>query len=161
MKLKLTPKLTLIFVLFAAALMGVVNALIYNSGRKALESAAIAELEFIAGEKQAALDAWLNEGRNDIMALAADPVILAETSALLSNQETKSTSRSIHNRLVDGFRPRVESGEFLAVLLLDPKTGKVLVATDPAEMGKSKRDRSYFQEENAVPILRRSILPMN
>ena len=153
MKLRLTPKLTLIFVLFAAALLGVVNALIYNSGRNALERAAINELESIAGEKQAALDAWLNEGRSEIVALAADPVILSETSVLLSNQANESTLRSIHNKFVDGFQPRVELGEFLAVLLLDPKTGKVLVASDPAEEGRSKSDRSYFREGKRGPYI--------
>ena len=153
MKLKLTPKLTLIFVLFAAALLGVVNMLVYNSGQTALEAAAIAELESIAEEKQAALDAWLNEGQNDIVALAADPVIPAETAALLTNQANEATRRSIHNKLIDDFLPRVKSGEFRAVLLLDPTAGKVLVATNPAEEGKPKGDRSYFEMGKHGPFI--------
>ena len=43
-RLTITPKLTLIFVLFAALLLAVVSLLAYTSGSTSLQSAAVSEL---------------------------------------------------------------------------------------------------------------------
>ena len=146
MNLRLTPKLTLIFVLFAAALLIAVNILGYSVGQSSLKQAAIDELESTAGEKQAALEAWLDRRLHGIEALAADPIVVQETSALVAMPSNSAAVSGRRKTLLEEFEPRISSGEFLVVLLLDPQTGKVLMATDPEEEGKSRSDRPYFLE---------------
>jgi PAS domain S-box-containing protein len=146
MKLRLTPKLTLIFVLFAAALLIAVNLLGYSVGQASLKQAAIDELESTAGEKQAALETWLDRGLHSIEALAASPIVLEETSALAAAPSKSAEGSVRRNTLLEEFEPRISSGEFLVVLVLDPQTGKVLMASDPEEEGKSRGDQPYFLE---------------
>ena len=143
--MKLTPKLTLIFVIFAALLLIVVDILIYNSGHNALEAAAVAELEATAGEKKAALGAWADHKESDIQALAHDPTVIQFVNSLVRAPTLESFNRN-RNELIKELEPRIRNHDFLVVMLLDPKSGTVLVATDPEEEGKPRNDRSYFLE---------------
>jgi len=79
---RLTPRLTLTLVMYAAVLLAVVALLAYNSGQASLRSATISELLSTAIEKQGALDAWVQEKRQDITLLAADPATVAMAEAL-------------------------------------------------------------------------------
>jgi PAS domain S-box-containing protein len=146
MNLKLTPKLTLIFVAFAAILLMAVNAIVYNIGQNTLEAAAIAELESTAAEKVYALNTWADDKQRDIFSLSINPSVANHASLLLGGSLSSSQANQVHDRLVGELQTRVRSTEFLAVLLLDPQTGKVIVSTDPEEEGKSRSDRTYFQE---------------
>src|SRR5690242_1075372 len=146
MTLRLTPKLTLIFVLFAAVLLIAVDFLAYSSGRKALEAAATAELESTAGEKEATLAAWVEEKKSDIQALADDPVLIGRASILSTVSPKSAAANDIHDRLIEQFMPRIRGHEFTVAMLLNPQTGQVVVATDPGEEGKSRGDRPYFLE---------------
>ncbi len=62
-RLNITPKLTLIFVLFATVLLAVVSLVTYTSGSASLHSAAVSELLSTAIEKQAALEDWVGEAQ--------------------------------------------------------------------------------------------------
>ena len=136
MNLKLTPKLTLTFVLFAAALLGVVNALVYNSGQNALERAAITELESIAGEKQ-----------TDIQALANDPTLPKDTYALTNTTpEDNLAFGLIRERVTRDLQLRVIAGEFRSLMLLDPQSGQILVSTDPNLESGPKDSPTYFSQ---------------
>ena len=154
--LKLTPKLTLLFVLFAAALLVVVDIPAYNVGREMLEAAAISELESSAGEKQAALDAWLEGKQSDINALAADPDVVERTFQLRTTPSVYLLPSLIRSRLLQRFNLRVSSGEFLSLMLLDSKSGEILVSTDANERDKPEDARSFFlkgkQEAHLTPV---------
>src|SRR5689334_45394 len=104
MKLKLTSKLTLIFVLFAAILLVIVNFLGYSLGRSSLQQAALSELEVTAEEKQAALEAWLQEGRNDILAITKDPITIEAASGLTLNHPDGVTFTMLHSQLLAEFQ---------------------------------------------------------
>jgi len=58
-KLGITLKLTLIFILFAGAVLVGLGIPAYNNGRAALEAATVSELLTTAIEKQAALNSWV------------------------------------------------------------------------------------------------------
>jgi hypothetical protein len=68
--MRLTPKITLIFVLFALALLLVIGVFAYGSGRAALQAAVISDLLSTALEKQAALDSWVTDRRDGVVTLA-------------------------------------------------------------------------------------------
>lgn len=146
MKLKLTPKLTLVFVSFAAAVLLGVNVIVYYRGQSALKTTVINELETIAGEKEAAVTAWVKEKQADIAALAAAPSTINSTLALVTVAPDSAERARIQDRLVAEFKPRVLGGEFLDLFLLDPQTAKVILAVQPGREGQSKTNRAYFLE---------------
>ncbi len=151
--MKLTPKLTLTFIFFAAALVGAVNLLGYSVGRSSLENAAIAELQSTAGEKQVALAGWIDQKQADIRALADDPSTIEQAASLRTSPLHSLGAAAIHNRLIEEFEPRILSHEFLTLMLLDPQTGKVLVATDPKDEGQSRLGSPYFSEGKIATYL--------
>ena len=83
--MKLNLRLTLVFILYALALLAVVAWLAYNSGKESLRSATVSELQSTAIEKQAALNEWVEEKRTDISSLAASPTLLESTVYFMGN----------------------------------------------------------------------------
>src|ERR687884_610667 len=110
MNLRLTPKLTLIFVLFAGTLLAAVNLLAYTIGEASLKASAISELESNAGEKEAALNEWLDEKKADINSLAKDPLV-AQGSLNLASPLHGPQEIALHQNLIEEFEPRVVSRE--------------------------------------------------
>ena len=144
--LRLTSKLTLILVFFAAALLMAVSLLAYDSGRKVMEVAATAELESTAGEKEQRLTAWVEEKKSDIQALSEDPAGMEKATALITPPSQPAAPDDARARLIEQFAPRILSHEFTVLMLLDPQTGQVVAATDSSEEGRSRMDRPYFLE---------------
>jgi len=151
--MKLTPRITLIFVLYAVALLVGVAWLAYHSGRESLRSATVSELRSTAIEKQAALNAWVEEKRRDIAILAASPAIIENAITLNATAPGSLEARVAHDRFVLEARPHVFEGEFLVIMLLDPDTGQVIAATNPSEEGKFKEDRPFFLNGKIEPYV--------
>ena len=82
LRLRLTPKLTLVFILFAALLLVALGVLAYSSGRSALEAATVSGLLSSAIEKEAELAAWVEERQSDIATLVASPSFLDDLTTL-------------------------------------------------------------------------------
>jgi len=105
-RLGLTPKLTLILVVFAAVLLATVGMLSYNSGRTALREAAISELLSSALEKEAALDGWVEGRLSDITALTQSPSLQAVLQSF-SSAPGSSTASAARELLARELRPQV------------------------------------------------------
>jgi len=150
---KLTPRITLFFVLFAATLLSTMGLLAYESGRNSLRSAVISELQSTALEKQAALDSWESERQGDITRIAASPNVFAYISDLVLTQTGSPEAQMARDRLVTEIQPSVTGGEFLTLLVMDPQTGEVIASTDPAEEGKFQEDRPFFINGRLAPYV--------
>lgn len=151
--MKLTPRLALVFILYATGLLMSVGVLAYNSGRNSLRSATISELEATALEKEAALDKWIEEKQVDLATLAASSTTLREATILLTAFRHSADTSTARERLVEYLQPRVDNGEFLDVSMLHPETGQVLASTNPAEEGKFRENRSYFLNGKTGPYV--------
>ena len=151
--MKLTPRLAVVFVVYAAALLLGVGLLAYSSGRNSLRAATVSELQATALEKEAALNRWVEEKQTDIEALAANPTTIREASILLTAFRNSRDSRAARDRLVANVEPRVNNGEFLDISMLHPETGQVLASTNPAEEGKFKEDRPYYLNGKRAPYI--------
>ena len=151
--MRLTPRLTLTFVLYAAVLLAVVGLLAYDSGRASLRSATISELLSTSIEKQGALNAWLEEKREDITILAADPAMVAITATLLPSRPGSPEWQLAHDQWLMQVQPRVDGGEFTDLMFIEPQTGEVLVATDSAEEGRFKEDQPFFVNGKIGPYV--------
>jgi PAS domain S-box-containing protein len=150
---KLTPRFTLVFIMYATALLAGVGLLAYNSGRNFLRSATASELQATALEKESALNRWVEEKRLDITGLASIPTTVEDASVLMTASPNSPEAISAHKHLIENLRPSLESGEFLEVSLIHPETGQVIASTDPAEEGKFREDRSYFLNGKTKPYI--------
>ncbi|HSK66070.1 MAG TPA: PAS domain-containing protein, partial [Anaerolineales bacterium] len=140
----ITRKLALVLILFAALLLAGVGLLAYSSGRNSLRSATIAELLATAIEKEAALRSWVSEKEGDTTQLAGDPQVVKSTARLIEAEAGASEAREAYDLLFAKFEHHVNSGEFMDIFLMDPETGVVVIAIDPALEGKSKLDEPFF-----------------
>ena len=142
--LRLTPKVTLTFVIFAVMLLALVGILAYRSGRSSLEEATFSGLVSTAVEKEAALETWISEAQNEIMNMAESPYIRERVAALRSKLETKNTE-TVHDEIVAELTPLVQRQDtFVDLLILEPVSGKIIAATNVREEGTFKEDRPYF-----------------
>jgi PAS domain S-box-containing protein len=150
---KLTPRLALVFIVYATVLLGSVGVLAYNSGRDSLRAAAISELQATALEKESALNRWVEEKEIDVVALAANPNVLREAAILLTASTHSAGSSTARDRLVINLQPRVDNGEFLELSVIHPETGQVLASTSRDQEGKFKEDRPYFVNGRMAPYV--------
>jgi PAS domain S-box-containing protein len=153
---KLTPRLTLIFIAYASALLIGVGLMAYDSGRDALREATILELQATALEKESSLDKWVQDKETDISALATDPSIIQAASKLLEAVSNSPEAQVAHDELVENLKPHLVQGEFLEFSILDPQSGKVLASTTPVEEGKFKEDRPYYVNGKTKPFVQNS-----
>ncbi len=145
LRLTITTKLTLVFVLFAATLAAGISALVFANGRAALEDAIVADLDSTILEKQAALEDWVLE-RQDALAIAADsPQTRRVAQTLLTAAPDSGAAQVARALLVEEWQRQRGAGRgFLDFLLIHPETGMVVASTSAIEEGKFKEDRAYF-----------------
>jgi len=144
LRLTITTKLTLVFVLFAIVLVATVGAVSYQNGRAALEQAAVSDLLSTALEKQTALNHWVAEGKSDIATLATNPVLAKHLQAHRLQPES-GTLRAEHDEILAYLGQWVgQDKHFLSFMVIDPNTAQVITSTDINEDGKFKEDRPYF-----------------
>lgn len=151
--MKLTPRLTLIFIVYAAGLLVIVGLLAYDSGRDALRTATVSELEATALEKESFLNKWVEDKQADVVALAKDPTTIQEANSLMEASPNSPESLVAHNALVANLEAHLSQGEVLELAFLDPQTGQILASTNPDEEGKFKEDQPYFQNGRTGPYV--------
>jgi PAS domain S-box-containing protein len=150
---KLTPRLTLIFIAYASALLIGVGLLAYQSGRTALRKATISELQATALEKESSLDKWVQDKQTDIKSLASDPATIQAAADLLQAAPNSPDAKVAHDELLATLKPHLAPGKFLELSILDPQTGKIIASTNPTEEGKYKENRPYFLIGKSGPFV--------
>lgn len=151
--MKLTPRFTFVFILYAAVLLLGVGFVAYNSGRASLRAAAVSELRGTILEKEASLTSWVLDKEADIVTLSSDPALIDDASVLLTTMPGTTARINSYRRFILNVQPYLSSGKFLEVSLIHPETGEVLASTDASEEGKFKEDRLYFLEGKVRPYI--------
>ncbi|MEW5957075.1 MAG: PAS domain S-box protein [Chloroflexota bacterium] len=149
----ITQKLTLIFLLFAAALLVGVGLTAYYGGRVILEEAAFSELLARATEKEAALFDWLDEHQSHITRLSRSPHLLAATAALQASQPNSATAQRMHEQLVQTLQFELDLEDAVELFILHPETGQVIVSTDPLHEGNFNEDPPFFLQGKKEPYI--------
>ena len=142
--LRLTPKVTLVFALFAVVVLLGVGILAYGSGRSALESATLSGLLSTAVEKQAAFNDWVNDALSQVVILTDSSVVRDRVNILVSAENADEVQEA-HDQLVAELQ--LSAGEispFLRLLVLNPDSGRIIAATYPDEEGHFKENLPYF-----------------
>jgi hypothetical protein len=144
-KLGITPKLTLIFILFAGAVLVGLGIPAYTNGRSELEAATVSELLSTTLEKQAALDNWVADRQHSIGDIANQANLRGTVLAIISAAPASSDGGSAHADLVADMGNWSGVGHrFLSMEVIDAATGRVIAATDAIEEGKFREEQPYF-----------------
>jgi two-component system cell cycle sensor histidine kinase/response regulator CckA len=137
---RISTKVTVAFVVISAALVVGIGLPAYQSGHAALESATLVQMASVAGEKEAALNSWLEARKEDVASLAASPSLLLHVAALLGAE-----AEDARDRVVSELNVRVGLDHtYRQFMVLDPNTGEVIASTVPAEEGKFKENSAFF-----------------
>lgn len=142
--MRLTPRFTLAFIVFATALLLGVGLLAYSSGRALLRSSTASELEGAALRKETNLSNWIVTKKEQLAALAADPAVIEASSRLMASNPASVEFRSAHDEFLSLVKPRLVTSEFLEVSLIEPIDGQVIASTASNEEGMFKNDQLYF-----------------
>ena len=155
----IVPRLTLVFVLFAALLLAGVSTLAYLSGQAGLQQATTSELLATAIEKHAALDKWVAERQANLGLVAADLHGDGLDAHLANAAPNSADARTAHDDALLALQPWVKAGIFRELLVIDPASGQVIASTNPAEEGKSKRDEPFFVKGLDGPFVQNPYFP--
>ncbi|GAF83973.1 unnamed protein product, partial [marine sediment metagenome] len=104
LRLRLTPRLTVTFALFAVALVAALATFAYFRARAALQEATLAALAMHTAEESHHLDHWIGEGKRSVAAIASSTAVREEVDLLLASREPAASQVS-HDRLVQELRP--------------------------------------------------------
>jgi signal transduction histidine kinase len=143
--LRITPKLTLAFILFAGVLLVSLSIPAYIQSRAALQTAAISERVATALEKEAALKSWIADRQHNIDDIANTRVIREHYLAFSKSVPGSPQALAEHDLLIEALQEWAGEGHpFQSLMVMDALTGRVMASTDPAEEGKFKEEQPYF-----------------
>ena len=156
--LRITPKLTLIFILFAAATLVGLSLPAYFQGRASLKNATISELFSTSLEKRSALNNWVAEDERDIGDIANSVYLqhLVSTIGKVSpdseefNRATTELIAYLENWTGEGHR-------YILLEVIEPQSGRVIAATDASEVGKFKEAEPFFIDGRLAPNVQNPI----
>jgi len=144
---KLRFKLTLLCLVVAMIPIAIVGSLAYMAGRRIIEQTSINALASTNLFKTSELNRWIAGNKNSIKELAQRPLVRQNMVSIMSHDVADSELVKIkENLLEDHLLPRLESGDFSELFVLDPIHGIVMVSTRRPQEGKYRNTRAYFIE---------------
>ncbi len=147
--MKLTTKLTLIFLLLAIIPLVAVGWLAFESGRRAIEQDTIDRLLTTTILKQAQFEQWIDDRQADVRAFAGRPQLRRYSAILAASgadtPEYAAAYTAIHR---DYFTPLLaeQTGGVVDYLLIRARDGLILTSTDITVEGKYRESEPYFIE---------------
>ncbi|MBI3914597.1 MAG: HAMP domain-containing protein [Chloroflexi bacterium] len=152
--LRITPKLTLVFLGFGAAILVALSGRSFSSAQSSLHAATVAELYSTAIEKQGAFNAWVDDRLHVPVSLAEAPSFRARAAQLISGNLPDAERKTVRDLVMDGLRGFTgRDGNFLDMLIIDARDGKVIAAVNPAEEGRFKEYQPYFVNGKQSPYV--------
>lgn len=146
--MKLPVKLTLTFLLLSITPLAILGYLAYTSSRQTIEQNTQSRLVATTIFKQNELNRWLDSSGVQLRQFARRP-LFREYAAILTNPKAaESDIQAGHEQLLfNHLAPTLEEEVgFLEYSVLDSRTGRILVSTDPDQEGKYREHETYFIE---------------
>lgn len=154
--LRITAKLAIAFMLFAALLLASVTAAYYRSARNTLRAAAVSELLSTSLEKQAALESWLQQRMASTQRLASLSVITDSAAALQRATARADGDRVARAGFVATARGLISPARaFLVLRLVDDASGRVLASTELEEEGSAPFSTGLLERARVAVVAER------
>ncbi|GHA79056.1 response regulator [Cognatilysobacter bugurensis] len=162
----LTPRVFIVFVVFAAALLVGLGVLANRSGRESLKAAAMSELLSTAIVREGRIREWVSDQTQAVETMAASPLLAQAVRALATAPAGSAAHREAYATVAGELEARraVHPGQHQMLGLIDARTGRILVSTMKAAEGVSRahypfvtegRKATYVQSAFLSPLLRR------
>jgi len=143
--LHITPKMTMVFILFATLLLLGLSVPAYLNARAALRSATISELLATALEKEAALNTWVENRTHSIEDISKQPNLQTTLQRYMNLPVGSSQAKSLYKDIVADLENWSGMGHlFITFQLIDSSNGQILVSTNPIDEGKFRESEPYF-----------------
>ncbi len=145
------PRLTIIFVLFATALLFVIGILSFNSQRSSLQAATISELFSLAIEKQTSFNRWVEAKKANIIALADQSDLSVKINNVFINDANSPQEKA---DLRNHFLPWIGKGQFfLSLSIIEFNTGQAIISTNIDDEGKYYENQPFFINGKGSPYI--------
>nr|MBC8433054.1 PAS domain S-box protein [Candidatus Desulfatibia vada] len=146
--MKLTPKLTVLFLLLAIVPLFLVSYLSYKNRRRTIEQEKINRLVSTINLKEAAVNRWVEHTERRVHMLARRPLIREYASVLATrgpaDPEYQANYRSIREEQLNP--TLMEESGFLELSILRAGDGLKLVSSDEKQEGRYRESEPYFVE---------------
>jgi PAS domain S-box-containing protein len=145
--MKLTSRLTILFIASAVFPLAVLGYLAQDSSRQTIERQTADHLKSINILKSKEMHRWVAGAAQSIQELAQRPLIREAAAVLATHRESDSSyGQALRSVVSDHLNPRLKSDSFFELFILCPRHGVVLASTDERQEGKYRDDRRYFTE---------------
>jgi len=143
---KLTPRLTLVFALFAGLLLLGLTIPAYLLGRSSLRAASYSELLSTALEKEAAMNYWVNDRSHSLGDIATQFALQESLTKYMTAESGSVLADSYYNELIGNLKNWSGGPEhrYDNLNIINAETGQVMISTDKGEEGKYKESQPYF-----------------
>ncbi|MBM4445979.1 MAG: response regulator [Chloroflexi bacterium] len=143
--MKLTPRLTILFLLLAIVPMVIVGYLAYENGRRTIEQQTISHLISTNILREAELERWVHGNEQSIEELAQRPLV-SEYAAVLVSCDTSDPAygQAQKSTIEDHLKPRLQYGGFFELFIICPRDGLVLASTNERQEGTYKKSEPYY-----------------
>jgi len=145
---KLTTKLTLLFVLLTTLPLSLLGYLAFTNGQRTIHQNAVSLLVSINNLKKANFIDWI-ENKKDRLSLFAKRPLIVDFSRILTSYGNENTAEwEIASRKVidEHFKVSIEGGGgFFELMILRPGDGLIVTSTDERHKFKYREDQAFFR----------------
>jgi PAS domain S-box-containing protein len=146
--MKLSIKLTILFLILSILPLAAVSALAFVNARQTIEQDTLDRLTSTTLLKESEFNLWVRRNEQTLQGIAERPLVreyTAELTTLTPGEEAFQTLRT--TLLVDHLNPFVElESGYLALSIMRPSDGLILVSTDERLEGEVRGNEPYFLE---------------
>jgi len=146
---KLTAKLTLLFVLLTTLPLSLVGYLAFTNGQRTIHQNTVSLLVSINNLKKANFIDWI-ENKKDRLSLFAKRPLIVEFSRILVSPGNKNTVewQNASRKVTDEhFKVSIEGGGgFFELMILRPGDGMIVSSTDERNKFKYREDQPFFKK---------------
>lgn len=146
--MKITAKLTILFLLMAIVPTGIVGYVGYNIGKRIIIQETTEHLTSTNILKSRELERWIKNSKNSIEELAQRPLVRQYASVMSASHDMSDPAyrRARRDILEDHLKPRLKYGVFTELFVMCSREGHISASTDENQNGKLRKNRRYFIE---------------
>ncbi len=143
--MKLTTKLTLLFLLLSIIPLAVVGYLAYDNGRQTIEKNMLNHLMSTTILKEAELNQWIEDNERSLRGLARRPLIREYAALFVIHKPVAPEYQTAHKNIIEEhFNPTLEEESFLELFLLRASDGLIVASTNEKHERQYRENASYF-----------------
>ncbi|GEM_PF-2055544 len=144
--MKLTHRLTILYVILSVAPMLLAGYLAYTTGQKILIAEIHEHLQGATHHKIAAVNFRIADSCRILESLANNPLLIQHLPTIQTGQTVYPWPESYRTILTHHLIPFLSGGHFDELFIMDPVTARIMISTNPRQEGKLRQFQPYFTE---------------